>query len=98
MNRFDQIPEELKELFNQKAEKIELEIGQVFCDFDSNPRGLLHIKKGDLRLIYTTEIYIICLGQLLGRHIIRLNMDCMITKIMEMSEELSLSLMVIMEI
>ena len=52
MNRFDQIPEELKELFNQKAEKIEFSIGQVFCDFNSIPKGLLYIKKGELRLIY----------------------------------------------
>ena len=52
MKRFDQISEELKELFHQKAEKIEFKIGQVFCDFDSNPKGLLHIKQGELRLIY----------------------------------------------
>ena len=45
MKRFDQIPEELKELFHQKAEKIEFSLGQVFCDFDSTPKGLLHIKK-----------------------------------------------------
>ena len=45
MNRFDQIPEELKELFNQKAEKIELEIGQV-CDFDSNQEDFYILKKG----------------------------------------------------
>ena len=52
MKRFDQLSEELKELFHQKAEKIEFKIGQVFCDFDSNPEGLLHIKQGELRLIY----------------------------------------------
>ena len=52
MKRFDQIPEELKELFNQKAEKVEFSIGQIFCDFDSTPKGILHIKKGELRLIY----------------------------------------------
>ena len=52
MKKFDQIPEELKELFNQKAEKIEFSLGHVFCDFDSTPNGLLHVKKGELRLIY----------------------------------------------
>ena len=52
MKRFDQITEELKKLFHQKAEKIEFSIGQVFCDFDSLPKGLLHITKGELRLIY----------------------------------------------
>ena len=35
MKRFDQIPEELKELFHQKAEKIEFALGHVFCDFNS---------------------------------------------------------------
>ena len=52
MKRFNQIPEEIKELFHQKAEKIEFSLGQVFCDFDSTPKGLLHIEKGELRLIY----------------------------------------------
>ena len=52
MKRFDQIPEELKELFHQKAEKIEFALGHVFCDFNSTPNGLLHIQKGELRLIF----------------------------------------------
>ena len=52
MKRFDQIPEELKKLFHLKAEKIEFSLGQTFCDFDSTPAGLLHIRKGELRLIY----------------------------------------------
>ena len=52
MKRFDQIPEELKELFHQKAEKIEFALGHVFCDFNSTPHGLLHIQKGELRLIF----------------------------------------------
>ena len=52
MKRFDQIPEGLKELFNQKAEKVEFSVGKVFCDFDSTPKGILHIKKGEMRLIY----------------------------------------------
>ena len=52
MKRFDQIPEELKDLFHQKSEKVEFSIGQVFCDFDATPKGLLHLIKGELRLIY----------------------------------------------
>ena len=52
MKRFDQIPEELRELFKKKSEKIEFSVGQVFCDFDSIPKGILHIMKGELRLIY----------------------------------------------
>ena len=52
MKRFDQIPEELRELFKKKSEKIEFSVGQVFCDFDSIPNGILHIMKGELRLIY----------------------------------------------
>jgi len=55
MKRFEQIPEELKKLFHEKAEKIEFSIGQTFCDFDSIPKGLLHIKKGELRLIYQDQ-------------------------------------------
>ena len=45
MKRFDQIPEELKELFHQKGEEIEFSIGHVFCDFNSTPKGLYILRK-----------------------------------------------------
>ena len=55
MNKFDQIPEGLKELFESKSEKINISIGQVFCGFNSIPEGILRIRKGELRLIYKNK-------------------------------------------
>ena len=52
MKKFDQIPDELKELFNRKSKKVQFSIGHIFCDFNSMPEGLLFVKKGELRLIY----------------------------------------------
>ena len=52
MKKFDQIPTGLKNLFQDKSEKIKLSIGQVFCDFNELPKGVLLIKKGEVRLIY----------------------------------------------
>ena len=52
MTKFNQIPIGLKNLFLDKSEKIKLSIGQVFCDFDEKPKGILLIKKGESRIIY----------------------------------------------
>ena len=52
MKKFNQIPIGLKNLFLDKSEKIKLSIGQVFCDFDEKPKGILLIKKGESRIIY----------------------------------------------
>ena len=52
MKKFDQIPTGLKNLFQDKSKKIKFSIGQVFCDFNELPKGVLLIKKGEVRLIY----------------------------------------------
>ena len=52
MKKFDQIPTGLKDLFKDKSQKIKFSIGQVFCDFNELPKGVLFIKKGEVRLIY----------------------------------------------
>ena len=52
MEIFDQIPTGLKKLFLERSEKKFFSIGQVFCDFDEFPNGILFIKKGELRSIY----------------------------------------------
>ena len=52
MKKIDEIQEELKKLFLAKSEKVVFSIGQVFCDFNQMPSGILLINKGELRSIY----------------------------------------------
>ena len=52
MKKFDQISTGLKNLFQDKSKKIKFSIGQVFCDFNELPKGVLLIKRGEVRLIY----------------------------------------------
>ena len=52
MKKIDEIQEDLKKLFLDKSEKIVFSIGQVFCDFDQIPSGVLYINKGEIRSIY----------------------------------------------
>ena len=46
MNYFEKIPKDLKQLFLTNPKTISFSIGQVFCDFDDSPKGVLYIKKG----------------------------------------------------
>ena len=52
MNYFEKIPKDLKQIFLTNPKTISFSIGQVFCDFNDSPNGVLLIKKGDLRMVY----------------------------------------------
>ncbi len=52
MNYFEKIPKDLKQLFLTNPKTISFSVGQVFCDFDDSPNGILYIKKGTLRMVY----------------------------------------------
>ena len=52
MNYFEKIPKDLKQIFLTNSKTISFSIGQVFCDFNDSPNGVLLIKKGDLRMVY----------------------------------------------